>query len=110
MGDIMSKKFLLVSLVALAAGCGADPEVACENYIAAWGACIDEAYADDTAILDSTKDALDGTCDAYSGLSGSGAKEAADLLNCYADTIDAGDCSDGTTYLTTVLDITSCLE
>ncbi|MEQ1567507.1 MAG: hypothetical protein ABMA64_17835 [Myxococcota bacterium] len=87
------------------AGCGADVEGACNNYTDAWIACIEEAYAGDQASIDATKAAMDGTCDAYAGAKD---KESADLLNCYADTIDGGDCSTAESYLTTIGGITTC--
>jgi hypothetical protein len=46
----------------------------------------------------------------YDGVDGKEADKAAELLDCYADTINKGDCSSGDLYLTTVSEITSCLQ
>jgi hypothetical protein len=84
------------------AGCGGgDPEASCNAYIAAYSACAAEAYGDDSG----TYDLPDSTCDAYSGLSGGAAGDAADLLDCYTDAYNSGDCSttDGITAITTGL-------
>lgn len=99
---------VLVTLSSLVLGCGADAESACEEYLAAWQGCLDEAYAGDDAAADAAAAALEGACDPYAGLKGKDAKEAADLLTCYADTISAGDCSDATTYTTTISSIVDC--
>ena len=105
------KKFVTVSSLVAAAlaltACGGDPVAACENYVDAWVACIDEAYADDGTTADSLAESTEGTCTAYESLSGSDGKEAAELLDCYADTIDAGDCSTSDGYSTTVSSITT---
>ncbi len=96
----------LIPLVLLLAGCGSDVEGACQDYIDAWLACIDEAYADDTTgMADTYIAATEGTCDAYAGFTD---VESYDLLTCYADTIDAGDCSTPEGYATAV-DLSGCL-
>lgn len=74
----------------LAACGGPDPAAACENYLNAVDTCFGEAGDDDVPVDTSF-------CAAYDNLSGSAAAEAEDLLNCYADTISAADCSDSET-------------
>lgn len=92
--------FALLSL-SLGACAGADPEAACVSYLEAYSACASEAYGVD----DGSYDLDPSTCDAYSGLSGAAASNAADLLNCYADAYADADCStsDGLTAATTGL-------
>ena len=96
---------VLVGTLALS-GCGADPAAACTAYLDAALACAQEAHPDnseDFALPEST-------CDAYNDLSGSAGADAADLLDCYAETINAGDCSTPEAYSDTMASITSaCL-
>lgn len=80
-------RLVLTALAVGLFGCGgADPEQACTDYLAAVDACFAEASG--------SSPVQDSYCDAYSGLTGSGAKTAADLLDCYVQVIDAGDCSE----------------
>lgn len=92
--------FALLSL-SLGACAGADPETACVDYLDAYSACASEAYGVD----DGTYDLDPSTCDAYSGLTGAAATEAAELLSCYATAYTDADCSttEGLTAATTGL-------
>jgi hypothetical protein len=102
------RKILAVVAFGVLAGCGPDLEGACNNYIDAWTACATEAYGDDQASIDAVNASMDGVCDGYSGVKGAAAKQDADLLQCYADTINGGDCSTSDAYLATISDISSC--
>lgn len=96
---------LVVASTLVLSGCGADAGEACTAYIDAVASCAAEAYPDDPSLYEMPAS----TCDAYNDLSGSGASDAADLLNCYADTINAGDCSTPEGYAAAVADISSCV-
>ena len=98
----------LALAAAAAAGCGPNLEKACENYVDAWGSCIDEAFAADAAALDEAKAQLEGTCTAYEDVKGDAADEAAEILDCYTDALDGGDCGDPASYAATLLDVASC--
>ena len=102
------KNLLVVCSLMFAAGCGADVETSCDNYFDAALACMDEAYAGDDASLQATKDAFAGTCDVYGDMSGSAAKDAADLLDCYTETLEGADCSTPEAYLTSFTSIGDC--
>jgi hypothetical protein len=95
----------VLSGIVAVAGCGADVEGACQNYIDAWVGCIEEAFAGDQALIDATVASTEGTCDAYAGTKD---KESADLLNCYADSISGGDCSTPDGYNAAVAGIADC--
>lgn len=99
---------LIVVTVSLA-GCGPNLEESCNDYVDAWIACIDEAYIDDPAIGDSVKATTEGACDVYEGVEGKDAKEAADILDCYTEILDAGDCSTIEAYGDTVGQLPTCV-
>lgn len=96
---------LFVSLVvvfASACGGGPTPEDACDAYLSAAADCATEAGADSPI--------TDEACAGYSGLTGVGASDAVDLLTCYADAIDAADCSDTLTVGANIASaVTSCI-
>ncbi|MES2638449.1 MAG: hypothetical protein V4850_03180 [Myxococcota bacterium] len=95
--------FALLSLSLAACG-GADPETACVAYIDAANACAAEAYPDDSTAYE-----VDSSfCDAYSGLTGAAASDAADLMNCYADAYNAADCSTTDGYTEAGTGVTDC--
>lgn len=98
----------LVAGVCLSA-CGPDVETACNDYITANQGCIDEAYGDDQASADVAKAALDGYCDAYAGMKGDEAKAAADMFDCYAEKIDAADCSTAEGYSAYSTSLAECV-
>lgn len=97
------RSLLLLAPLFLAA-CGADVEAACTNYFDAYDACATE-YADANGIDPATVVPDDSICDAYAGATD---QESADLLNCYAEAYNNGDCStsDGWTAVST--EITAC--
>lgn len=76
--------------------CGPDLQAACENYINANNGCYEEAYGaeeiPDGMMLDAAT-----FCAGYDGYKGSEAKDAAELLDCWATEIEAADCSDAST-------------
>lgn len=102
----MFKKLSVVASLFFVACGGADVRGACEAYIEANNSCVAEAYGDATVPTGAELDA-ETICAPYDELSGSDAKAQADQLNCYADAIDAVDCSDPTTYAT---DLAAALE
>ena len=93
------KYFLLALPVFALAGCGADVEGACQNYVDAYTTCA-TSYAEANGIDPTTVALPDTTCDVYAGTKD---QESADLLNCYADVYNAADCStaDGWTAAST---------
>jgi len=102
-----SSVLLVVAIVATS--CGADVNASCDNYVAAWEACVNEAFADDENLKESTLATLDGTCETYASHTGKAAKESARILDCYADSIDAADCGDADAYALAISGISSCL-
>ncbi len=105
----MTQKSWICAVALLASACGPDLEAACNDYFDAAIACIDEAYAEDATVADTTAAALDGVCDTYAGQKGSAAKESAEILDCYATTYESGDCSTPEGYLETSGSITDCM-
>ncbi len=80
-------RLVLTALAVGLFGCGgADPEQACVDYLAAVDSCFDEAGGSSPVNA--------AYCDAYSGLTGSAAKTASDLLDCYVQVLESGDCSE----------------
>ena len=85
----------ILSVLGLAACGGADPEAACEDYVAAANSCAEESFAaleievTDELLLDAAT-----ICAGYADLSGDLAADSADLFDCYTATMDGADCSD----------------
>ncbi len=94
--------FAVLPLVA----CGPDLETACENYITAYNDCATE-YAE-AAGGDGTELDAETTCAAYDGVTGAAADEAADTLQCYADTYNNADCSTADGWSTASTDFATC--
>ncbi len=93
----------LLAFPVLLVACGQNPEEACEDYLAAAFSCIEEAYPTDS---ETYKSSYEGACTGYSGLKGSAAKEATDLLNCYTEIYANADCSTGEGFAE--IDILTC--
>ncbi len=102
------RKMSLLGVMLLAAGCGPDLEASCQNYLDAYFACADAAFEGDDGTLETTKATLDGYCSVYEGYKGSEAKDAAELLDCYADAYSAADCTTVEGFAAAGTDIGSC--
>jgi hypothetical protein len=86
------------------AGCR-DVEEACLRYVDARSACIARAYEGDPEGKKAREAELEGICDPYAGTRG---RASSRLLDCYADTIDAGDCSTPEAYFSTIGGVDAC--
>jgi hypothetical protein len=92
-----------LSLLALA-GCGADVEGACTNYVDAYTACA-TTYAEAVGVDPSTVALPESTCDGYAGAKD---QASADLLNCYADVYAAADCSTADGWTAATAEFATC--
>jgi hypothetical protein len=96
-----------VFAVALVA-CKPSLEEACEDYVAAWEGCAQEAFAEDPDRLEAVAGDLEGTCAVYEDLEGDAADQAAETLSCFTDALEGGDCGDAESYAGTLLDVAAC--
>ncbi len=103
----MIRPFFLAAVPLLFTGCGDSTVDACQSYISAVQTCLAEAYVDDEVTMDAVLASYDeeAICSVYEDADST---EATDLMLCYTDAVEAGDCStpEGWTAIST--DLTAC--
>lgn len=101
---------LLSAAFAFTVACASpDPVAACESYLDAASACLDEAFIDDAVGADVLAAGLAGACDGIDTLTGDEAADAADSFECQADAFAEADCSTPESYTSITAGLISCL-
>lgn len=99
-----------IGLVLTFVVCGCKPslEKECEEVVATWGACLDQALGDQADLLAEAQAEADAFCEQFADVDGEAADAAVELIDCYRSAFDAGTCDSAEGYASIGIELIKC--